>query len=146
MRQVAVVLFFVFTILCFAEEKSDETPGIKFDLGDVSEPWLEDWSFDVDLQSNPTLCASNRFEYNGGNFICLKYDRLLLIMAQRDFEYATKEWYRHQVIAKNAYSIMDELQRIARETCRKDGKKFSEQTALCEGALQGMMSNLKGER
>lgn len=130
-----VILFFVGT-LCLPGAKgktkfSNEIDRLIFEGSDV----FDDWVFIPDLQSNPDECASNRFQWDGGNFICLRVDRLNLIRAQRDFHFATQEWYRLQVIAKDAYSIMDELQRIARGECQKQGKKFSEQLADCEGTL-----------
>lgn len=128
MMKSLVGLLFVLSLCSFAEEKRGK-----------------DWVFTPDLQSNPHDCASNRFQYNGANFICLRVDRLDIIRAQRDFHYATQEWYRLQVVAKDAYSILDELQKIARENCRKDGKRFSEQTALCEGSLKKIIELVKGE-
>ena len=132
-----VCLLFISTLCLFAKDKKqtifDKDIGIL--IFEVAEEVGSDWALSADGQSNPNDCPSNRFQFNGANFICLRIDRLKLIRAQRDFHYATQEWYRLHVVAKDAYSVLDELQRNAREVCKKQGKIFSEQTADCEGSL-----------
>ncbi len=138
----------------FAGKEEGKEGVITFEGITVSEPVsvislfeskevADEWTLDLDSQSNPDKCGSNRFEWNGSNFICLQVDRLNIIRAQRDYHYATEQWYRLQVIAKDAYSILDELQRIAREKCHKKGKRFSEQDADCAGSIESLTA--KGE-
>ncbi len=132
-----VFLLFVFTLCLFAKDKKKNIVFDK-DIGNLIFEAVEvgeDWILNIDIQSNPAHCPLNRFQFDGANFICIKTDRLKIIRAQRDFHFATQEWRRLHLIAKDAYSILDELQRNAREVCRKQGKKFSQQLADCEGSL-----------
>ena len=141
MKILVGLVFALSLCLSGAENKKDESitfegvmvPAIPFEWELVEV--VDEWTFTPDLQSNPHDCASNRFQFNGSNFICLQVDRLNIIRAQRDYHYATEQWYQRQIIAKDAYSILDELQRIAREKCRKQGKRFSEQDADCVGSI-----------
>lgn len=83
----------------------------------------------------PPPCESKLYSWTGERYECVKIDRLLVLISQRDVNFKALTACQKQVDFLRARAELETVYQKSRDECRAMGKQFDEIGALCADPL-----------